>query len=218
MSKEMIEWDGKALVSVNEEIEVMKLLNEAPNPKAVKTNKFANNAAYLDIGLIEAQLDRFFGSLNWSFVVSKLELQVNAIVCVGDLIIFYKDRQIRRSGVGAAEIQLKKGSQTMDVGLISSKALERDVPKAKSQALKNAAHSLGDAFGRSLNRSYKHGYINHSEMDRLRGSIEDIQDQQEIERMREFIENATKPTQLSNLEVPEELKEIYEKKVKELGK
>jgi len=159
MSKEIIEWDGKALVSVNEEIEVMKLLNEAPNPKAVKTNKFANNAAYLDIGLIEAQLDRFFGSLNWSFVVSKLELQVNAIVCVGDLIIFYKDRQIRRSGVGAAEIQLKKGSQTMDVSSINSKALERDVPKAKSQALKNAAHSLGDAFGRSLNRSYKHGYV-----------------------------------------------------------
>lgn len=48
--------------------------------------------------------------------------------------------------------------------------------------------------------------------------IEAIQEDQELDRMREFIESATKPEQLAGLEVPDELKEIYEKKVKELGK
>src|SRR5690606_18355951 len=106
-----------------------------------------------------AQLDRFWGATNWSFVISKLEIQFNAIVCVGELIIFYKDRQIRRSGVGAAEIQMKSGTTGMNPENISPKAIERDAPKAKSQALKNAAHSLGDAFGRSLNREYNFGFI-----------------------------------------------------------
>jgi len=163
--------DGQNYVSVHEENEVMKLLNVAPSDKAVKRNKFANNAAYLDVGLIEAQLDRFFGALNWSFVVSKLDIQFNAVVCVGDLIIFYKDRQIRRSGVGASEIQMKSGTKGMNPENISPKALERDAPKAKSQALKNAAHSLGDAFGRSLNRDYSHGFIEHKQMNELRDSL-----------------------------------------------
>src|SRR5690625_610130 len=48
--------------------------------------------------------------------------------------------------------------------------------------------------------------------------IEAIQEDQELDRMREFIESATKPEQLANLQAPDELKEIYEKKVKELGK
>lgn len=162
---------GESLVSVHEEVELMRLLNEKPSDKAIKRNKFANNAAYLDVGMIEAQLDRFFGALNWSFVVSKLDIQFNAIVCVGELIIFYKDRQIRRSGVGASEIQMKSGNKGMNPENISPKAIERDAPKAKSQALKNAAHSLGDAFGRSLNRDYHFGFIEHEKMNTLRDSI-----------------------------------------------
>ena len=163
--------NGQSMVSLHEEIEVMKLLNESPNSKAVKHNKFANNAAYLDVGMIEAQLDRFFGSLHWSFVVSKLEVQINAIICVGELIIFYKDRQIRRSGVGACEIQMSKGSKEVTHSNMSPKAMERDAPKAKSQALKNAAHSLGDAFGRSLNRDYNFGFVEHTGMNSVRDSI-----------------------------------------------
>lgn len=207
------------LVTVHEENELMGLLNTPPSPKAVKTNQFANNAKYLDIGLLEAQMDRFFGALNWSFVVTRLELQVNAIVCTGDLIVFYKDRQIRRSGVGAAEIQLRKGSQTMDVSSMSPKALERDAPKAKSQAFKNAVHSLGDAFGRSLNRSYNHGFVEHREMTELRGgsTIEEIQDVQELERLREFISKATSKEQLESItNLPAELQKEYKTKMKQL--
>lgn len=212
------EWDGHALVTINEEVEIMKLLNEKPHAKAIKRNKFANDAAYLPIGLIEAQLDRFFGALNWSFVVSKLEIQFNAITCVGELIIFYKDRQIRRSGVGSCEIQMRSGSTGMNPENIASKAMERDAPKAKSQALKNAAESLGDAFGRSLNRDYNHGYVEHKAMNELRGGIVEHQDMQELERMRKFIEGAKTLEQLDNIDVPEELRKEWENRREKLKK
>lgn len=220
MKNQITKWDGQSLVSVSEEVELMKLLNDPPSQKAVKRNKYANNAAYLDVGLIEAQLDRFFGSLNWSFVVTKLEVQLNAIVCTGDLIIFYKDRQIRRSGVGSSEIQMRSGTKAMSPENISPKAMERDAPKAKSQALKNAAHSLGDAFGRSINRAYKHGYIEHSDMNTLRGGVEDVQDIQELDRMREFIQGATNMDQLNSVAdgLPQELQGVFDNKKKELKK
>lgn len=204
------------LVDIHEEKRLLELLNEAPKPQIVKKNKYAGNSSYLSIGVIEAQLDRFFGALNWSFVVTKLEMQVNAIVCTGDLIIFYKDRQIRRSGVGASEIQLRAGSKTMDISSISSKAMEKNAPIAKTQALKNAAQSLGDAFGRSLNRDYKHGYIAHDEMDRLRGNIEDIQDHQEMERLKDFIDECQSIEVLEDLDIPKEMEGRVKKRIEEL--
>lgn len=206
-------------VDVHEENELMRLIGVNPDPRLLKKNKFANNSEYLQIGIIESQLDRFFGALNWSFVVTELKLVVNSIVCTGDLIIFYKDRQIRRSGTAAKEIQLSAGSKAMDASSMSSKALERDVPIAKTQALKNAAQSLGNAFGRSLNRDWKYGFSEHKQMTELRGgaSIEEIQDVQELERLREFINKATSKEQLESItNLPAELQKEYKTKMKQL--
>lgn len=217
--KELQNYGGmNPLVDIHEEKELLRLLNEAPKPQIVKKNKYAGDSSYLSIGVIEAQLDRFFGALNWSFVVTKLELQVNAIVCTGDLIVFYKDRQVRRSGVGASEIQLRSGSKSMDITSISSKAMERNAPIAKTQALKNAAQSLGDAFGRSLNRDYKYGYVAHDEMDKLRGNIEDIQDHQEMERLKDFINECKSVEVLEDLDVPKEMEGLVKEKIEELNK
>ena len=102
---------------------------------------------------------------------------------------------------------------------MSPKALERDAPKAKSQAFKNAVHSLGDAFGRSLNRAYNHGFVEHKEMTELRGgaSIEEIQDVQELERLREFISKATSKEQLESItDLPADLQKEYKTKMKQL--
>ena len=135
-----------------------KEFTKKPNPKNIKVNKFANNSKYLTIGYIEAILDRHF--LTWDVYVTDVQLMLNAVVVTVRVeMTTIAGSKITRMGVGASEIQTRKGSTTLDPGTISPKALEKNVPIAKSMAIKNAVASLGDAFGRNLNREYNFEHI-----------------------------------------------------------
>ena len=133
-------------------------LGEYPPTSMMKTNKYANNAWYVDIGYIEAKLDQLF--LNWDWVIDHTEFTINAYMVRGTLTVTtLANTKIVRAGIGASEIQLRKGSTGVGVSDIASKALERDIPKAESQALKNAASKLGNIFGRNMNRDFKFGHV-----------------------------------------------------------
>ena len=133
-------------------------LGEFPPVAQMKQNKYANNAWYVDIGYVEAKLDQLF--LNWDWVIDSAEFVVNAYVVRGTLTVMtLANTKIIRSGIGASEIQIRKGSTGVSASDIASKALERDVPKSESQALKNAASKLGNIFGRNLNRDFKYGHV-----------------------------------------------------------
>jgi hypothetical protein len=86
---------------------------------------------------------------------------LNAIQVTGTLSVLHpvSGVWIKRSGMAAKECQLRAGSKTIGVESLSPKALERDVPIAKAEAFKNAVKSLGNAFGRSLNRDFKHDFV-----------------------------------------------------------
>jgi hypothetical protein len=68
---------------------------------------------------------------------------------------------IERIGVGATQIQLRSETgedgkkKPVDVTDVSKKipnTVQKDLPHAKAEAIKNAAKSLGRLFGRDLNR------------------------------------------------------------------
>lgn len=141
----------------------LKELSKKPDNKNVKKNKFANNSDYLEIGYIEAQLDRMFASWDWE--VHGVQNIANGIVVNGTLTVTsYSGMKIKRSGVAGVEIQTKSGSTELNPATISSKAMDRDPGRAEAYALKNAAAKLGNAFGRHLNRGFQFEHIPNNEL------------------------------------------------------
>jgi len=138
----------------------LKELSTKPKTAAIKTNKFAGNSKYLEIGYIEAQLDRkTHGLWNWENVTATQ--MINGVAVTGDLRFFHPIASvwITRSGVGFKQFQLSKGKTDPSPENLSAKALERDIPIAAAEAFKNAAKKLGNTFGRSLNRDFKHDHV-----------------------------------------------------------
>jgi hypothetical protein len=131
----------------------MKLLNVPPKKNVIKQNKFANNSNYLSIGHIEHLLDSFFPE--WSYEVKSTQVLGNSIAVTVSLTLTspITGNIIKRDGVGACPIELKSGTQNaLDFGNISPKAIQKNLPTAKSLALKNAAQTIADIFGRNINR------------------------------------------------------------------
>lgn len=144
------------------------LLNQKPKDAAIKTDKYSNNAQYLEIGYLQFELDRTFGALNWSWVIDSQSVMINSVQCTGTLTIFVDERIIKRSGTGCKEIQLKRGANAATPENMSGKALERDVPIANAQAFKNACKTLGNKFGRHLNRGFQFDFVPNEDATQLR--------------------------------------------------
>lgn len=135
-----------------------KEASKKPKPGNIRKNQYNNNAEYLEIGYIEAQLDRMF--MTWDWVVDSVQVIANGIVVVGRLIVTTPNMvKITRSGVAGVEIQTRKGATSLAPDSMASKAMDRDPGRAEAYALKNAASKLGNAFGRGLNRTFNHEHI-----------------------------------------------------------
>lgn len=125
-------------------------LNEPVNPKAVRQNQ---GQSYLPISYIEAQLDRFFKGA-WSCEVVSYQLLVDSIAVHVRLKVYLPGAgNITRDGLGAVPVQLAKGSARTEFQNITTGAIQRNLPAAKSFALSNAAQSLGEQFGRNVVRN-----------------------------------------------------------------
>ena len=137
-----------------------KELGKTPDKRHWKQNQFANNSNYLEIGFLEMMLDRKYFGL-WSLKVDEVAPLVNAVRVTVTLSVFHPVGRvwIHRSGIAAKEFQLKAGARDPLPENLSAKALERDVPIAKAEAFKNAVKSLGNTFGRSLNRKFDSDFV-----------------------------------------------------------
>jgi hypothetical protein len=133
--------------------EFNKRLDQPPPNDRVKKQ---DGYSYVPIDYVETQLNRIFCGL-WQMENTKLQVIGNAIVCTMDLVVFHPIPKvwIRRSGIGAIKIQLKKGSKPMEIENLVADAIEKNAPAAKSEALKNACKSFGNVFGANLNRHLK---------------------------------------------------------------
>lgn len=129
-----------------------KLLNCLPKQEWIKVNKFANNSAYLPIGIIEYLLTSIF--IKWRVEVKEISVIANSVVCavrlhVLDPITGEWDWQ---DGVGASPIQTKAGASATDFGQVNTAAVQMAAPAAESYAFKDAAEKFGRLFGKDLNR------------------------------------------------------------------
>lgn len=140
--------------------EFQKLFSKKPHPASIKKNQFANNSEYVEIGYIEMKLDQITKGL-WNTEIKDVKLIGNSICVTIRLSVFHLSYKtwIHRDGVGACPIEVTKGSSPVDFSQINAKAISKNLPVAKTEALKNAAKSLGNVFGRHLNRQFQHEYV-----------------------------------------------------------
>lgn len=148
--------------------EFQKLFSKKPQPSAIKKNKFANDSEYVEIGYIEMKLDQITKGL-WNTEVKDVKLIGNSICVTIRLSVFHLSYKtwIHRDGVGACAIEVKKDAHPTDFTQLNAKAIQKNLPVAKSEALKNAAKSLGNIFGRHLNRQFQHEYVADVSLDQF---------------------------------------------------
>lgn len=128
-----------------------KLLAVNPPSAVVKRHKFGN-FDYLPITAVERLLDGLFDG--WSVEILREGTAVNGFYVVVRLKakIPQTDEYMVADGIGFAEFNTKKGSSPMDFMNLQQAAGVTAVPKARAEAIKNAAKSFGNLFGRNLNR------------------------------------------------------------------
>lgn len=132
--------------------QLMVFLNQQPPTKWLKTNPFANNSLYIPIDKIEWMLNRFFGG--YRVEILREGTMFNSVFVVVRL--YYNDpitgKEVYQDGMGAKEVQVDKGSSPSQLEKIKSGAIERGLPNAESNAIKDASHKIGRVFGSDLNR------------------------------------------------------------------
>lgn len=143
-----------------------KYLNRPPEPHWIAVNKWANNAKYIPIRIIENLLWSTFGV--WQAEqIGKPQIIGNCVEVTIQLRVFHPVIQdwITLPGTGAVPIELKatkidqktkavieEGARNaLDFERINPKALHKNVPAALSFAINNAAKKLGKRFGSDLN-------------------------------------------------------------------
>lgn len=158
MSKELVKKTFSDLIESDKVIEMANLdefnslINQPPPAKWVKTNPYANNSKYLPIDKVEFLLRKIFKDVD--IEVLRESVMFNAVTVTVRIHYTHPVTGNRgfKDGVGAKQIQTKKGTSPADMANINNNAVEMALPNAKSQAIKDACDTLGRIFGSDLNR------------------------------------------------------------------
>lgn len=131
-------------------IRIKEFLNSPPPPSWIKKHPIHGNY-YVPIDKVEAMLDAFF--LSWSVKVLNIQLMINCVTVHVELkVIDFNGNEIIHHGVGAEALQVNKDANPLDTTALKQNAVVIALPKAKTEAIKDAAHHLGKIFGRDVNR------------------------------------------------------------------
>lgn len=134
----------------------IKILSQAPPKEAVQ--KRYDGVKYLPISYYEATLDKLFFGL-WSTEILEAKQILNEVICRVQLTYTHPINNKVYTRGGVASVQIMQASKTKILELPQHKipnALEMCLPKAKTEAIKNACKSLGKIFGRDLSRKQEH--------------------------------------------------------------
>ncbi len=188
------------------------LANLAPKNEWVKENKFAGNSKYLPIGVVETLMQKIFKKFRVE--VLNTSTMFNA-VCVTVRVHYWNGIDNTwdfHDGVGAMQIQTKSGASPADLQSINNNAVMMALPAAKSYAIKDACEHIGKLFGRDLNRKDTIAFETDN-------SINKVNDTKEIQRITDFIADATSEDMLITVYdsvCHYGLVKIYESKLKEV--
>lgn len=147
---------SKELTAQNDKL--IALLNQNPDPAWIKKHPYISNYLYVPIERVEWLLKSIFKkyrievlregqSFNGVYVVVRVHY-LNPVT--GEM--EYHD------GIGATELQTKKGTSPADLSNINNGALGMAFPIAKTRAIKDACDHFGKLFGSDLNRKEQIGY------------------------------------------------------------
>ena len=193
MSKELAKKTFSELVKTDSVIQLANLdefnvlINQNPPAKWIKTNPYANNSKYLPMDKVEFLLRKIFKDVD--IEVLREGVMFNALYVTVRIHYTHPVTGVKgfKDGTGAKQIQTKKGSRPADLSNINNNSVEMALPIAKTNAVKDACHTLGRIFGSDLNRK-----------DVIEVTIdENLQDkkyQVERERILEAIKNGHNPT------------------------
>jgi hypothetical protein len=144
--------------------ELLTMLGEQPDKRFVKAHKYLKKedgtpVVYQEIGFIEAKMDQIFRGL-WNRKVVHQQNVANGYTVTVEVSVYnwVANVWITRSGMAAKAFQLEKGAQPLDFSKIKPTSIEGTIPNIQTEAFKNAVKSLGNIFGRNLNREFKHGH------------------------------------------------------------
>lgn len=128
----------------------VKKLNSKPPSSAMKQKDGVN---YLPISYYEMTLDSLYFGM-WKTTNESTNIIANEIIVRLELHVFHPIAKvwITRVGVGASMIQQARGADVTDINSKYKNTMGKDYPSAKSEAVKNAAKSLGKIFGRDISR------------------------------------------------------------------
>lgn len=146
--------------SESEKIELQSFLQRlSQQPKVVEATA-DKRASHVPIGEIESLLDEcFFGM--WKTHSFNYQREFNEVV--GSLVLEVKHpitgEWVQRTGAAAIIIMQDSGAKIADFNTTKKpNALDLGFPKLKAECIKNAAISIGNIFGRDLNRKTKAVY------------------------------------------------------------
>lgn len=137
------------------------LLNQPPNPKWLKPHPTAKRnvggksvpVQYLPIERVEWLLTTIFK--RWRVEILNTSIIANSVVITVRL--HYLDPITGQwdwtDGVGANPIQTDSGAAATDWQKVKAAGVQMAAPAAKSYAIKDAAETLGQLFGKDVNRS-----------------------------------------------------------------
>lgn len=136
-----------------DQLDLMALISQEPDPNHIKKNKFAGGSKYIPISQLEALLDSIFGPMNWKVSEPKYQILGGStkkegqayMVCT--LVLSVINTQF------GSPVWVDRGGSSS--GFIEHNTMTTVAPKMKAEAFKNAVKSLGKIFGRDLNRDHQ---------------------------------------------------------------
>lgn len=120
---------------------------------------------YLPIDFVETSLDEIFFGL-WETKNFEWKVIANEVTAAITLRVFHPTAKTWLERVGTASIAImvdkapndlagqQRNQWALDIANKKPNALDMGLPKLKTDCLKNAALSLGNIFGRNLNRTH----------------------------------------------------------------
>lgn len=154
------------------------ILNVPPPEKWIKKHPYANNYLYLPIDKIEFLLRKIFKK--YRVEITGQGTSFNGVWVT--VRVHYYDPSINemnwQDGIGASQLQTAKGTSPSDLNNINQGAISMAFPLAKSEAVKDACHLIGNIFGANLNRKETLQFSPDQEiMDKYKKSLEDEAEQ-----------------------------------------
>lgn len=131
---------------------LLVLLDQPPPQEWIKTHPYIAGYKYLPIDKVEWLLKKIFKK--FSIEILRESAMFNGVVTT--VRVHYKDPVSGlmefHDGIGAKELQVKKGASAADLSMINPGALVIACTIAKTVAIKDACDHFGRLFGSDLNR------------------------------------------------------------------